>query len=431
MRSDEQLKLEQFLPVLQQQNEVSVRMVITKEEDAWTTQGLVLTVAPDVSSPNWSCYDYGEIAFFAKQLGGAQIVEWFQSQSGELDGYRFTIPELNEQVRGERLPSHARYRGFDGLWQPHSKYELYFKFARQEPAQKRDPLVQDGCPSFPTVGVGVFKLLFDRDANADHGFPNIGIVLRIAHTDAWIDGVELRSNSASVTIKGSNMAGTRLELTGSPNIRFDKKLAEPGSLEFPFPEGLPPKLWLLLSRGNRWLDLRDLNQYGTSSPWEDVITTPPDLATLVAGTIARGEGEQTEFKEIVPPQDQRMLKTVAAFANGRGGMIVLGVVNGTGEIKGLSCDIGREKDRIKQMIRSKVHPEPKTQVEHCEVQGKALIAITVDEGDEAPYGVGADPEHLTYHVRRGATTPHARQSEIRNAARKNMQIDAARDYWNS
>lgn len=384
MRSDEQLKFEEFLSVLQEQSEISVRLVITKAEDKWAMQGLVLTVAPDVSSSEWSCYDYGEIVFFARQLTGSQIVEWLQSRSGELDGYQFTILELNEQVRRERLPSHARYRGFDGLWQPHSTYELYFKFARSEPQRDREPLIQDGCPSFPTMGMGVFKLLCDRDTNPDHGFPNIGIVLRIAHTEAWIDGVELRSNSVSVNLDGTNVLDTRLELTGPPNIRFDKRLTERGNIEFPFPAGLPPKLWLLLSRGNRWLDLRDLNQFGTSSSWEDVITTPPDLATLVAGTIARGEGEQTEFKEIVPPQDERMLKTVAAFANGRGGMIVLGVVNGTGEIKGLSCDIGREKDRIKQMIRSKVHPEPKTQVEHCEVQGRALIAITVEEGDEAP-----------------------------------------------
>jgi hypothetical protein len=420
MRSDEQLKLEQFLAVLQQQSEVSVRMVLTKAEDSWAMRGLVLTVGPDVSSPEWSCYDYGEIVFLAKQLTGAQIVAWLQRLGGELDGYRFSISELNEQVRGERLPSHARYRGFDGLWQPHSTYELYFKVSSPEPAHNREPLVQDGCPSFPTVGVGVFKLLFDREASPDHGFPNVGIELRIAHTAAWIDGVELRSNSVRVTIKGNSVSGMRLELTGPPDIRFDKRLTHSGSIEFLFPEGLPSKLWLLLSRGNRWLDLRDLNQYGTSSPWEDVVNTLPDLGTLVAGAIARGEGEQTEFKEIVPPQDERMLKTVAAFANGRGGMVVLGVVNGTGEIRGLSCDIGEQKDRIKQMIRSKVHPEPKTQVEHCEVRGKILIAITVDEGDEAPYGIGPDPEHLTYYVRRGATTPSARQSEIRNAARKKM-----------
>lgn len=429
MISDEQLDLERFLSLLQMLNEVSVRMVITKQQDFWTMQQLMLTIAPNVSLPEWSCYNYGEMVFFANQLTGAQITDWIREGRGELDDYRFSIPELNEQVRSKRFPSHARYSGLGGLWQPHTAYELYYKFPRSEVAYKREPLIQDGCPSFPTAGIGVFKLLFDRDADPDQVFTSVGISLRIAHTEVWIDRVELRSNSAGIMIKGSNVSGTRLELIGSPNIRFDRKLSEPSSIEFPFPDGLPPKLWLLLSRGNHWLDLRDLNQYGATSPWENVINTPPDLATLVAGTIARGEGEQTEFKEAVPPQDERMLRTVAAFANGRGGMIILGVVNGTGEIKGLSCDIGREKDRIKQMIRAKVHPEPKTQVEQCEVQGRTLIAITVEEGDQAPYGVGTDTSRLTYHVRRGATTPPARQSEIRDAARKSWPMDATRDYW--
>ena len=430
MISDDQLDLEQFLTLLEKQSEVFIRMVITKQEDSWTMQQLILTVAPDVSLPEWSCYDYGQLAFFANQLTGTQIGNWIRERSGVLDSFRFSIPELNEQVRAERFPSHTRYSGLGGLWQPHTAYELYYKLARPEVPNKRDPLVQDGCPSFPTAGIGVYKLLFDRDVTPDQVFSSVGMSLRIAHTEAWIDRVELRSNSVGVTISGSNVSGTRLELTGSPDIRFDRKLAEPASVEFPFPDGLPPKLWLLLSRGNRWLDLRDLNQYGASPTWDNVINTPPDLATLVAGTIARGEGEQTEFKEIVPPQDERMLKTVAAFANGRGGMIILGVVNGTGEIKGLSCDIGREKDRVKQMIRAKVHPEPKTQIEQCEVQGKTLIAITVEEGDQGPYGVGSDTAHLTYHVRRGSTTPPARQSEIRELARKSW-TDVTHDYWTS
>jgi len=403
-------------------------MVIMKEEDLWTMQWLILTVAPDLFSPEWSCYDYGELAFFAKQLSGSQIANWIQERTGEIDGYTFSVPELYEQARAERFPSHARYSGVGGIWQPHTKYEVHSKFGRFEPGYKREPLVQDGCPSFPTVGLGVFKLLFDRDTNPDPAFPNLGIWLRIAHTDAWIEEVELHSNSVRVTISGRNVSGVRLELTGSPDMRFDRKLTEPSSIEFPFPDGLPPKLWLLLSRGNRWLDLRDLNQYGTSSPWDNVISAPPDLATVVAGMIARGEGDQTEFKETVPPQSERMLKTVAAFANGKGGMFIVGVANEDSEIKGLSCDIGREKDKITQMIRAKVHPEPKTQIEHCAVQGKTLIVLTVEDGDRGPYGIGNDPEHLRYYVRRGATTTPAHQSELRDAARKNSGIEVTPGY---
>lgn len=423
MRSDEQLDLVQFLQLLEKQNEVFVRMAIMKHEDSWTMQWLILTVAPDLSLPEWSCYDYGELAFFANQLSGSQIAAWVQNRTGEIDGYTFSIPELYEQVATDRFSSHARHSGYGGLWQPHTKYEVHSKFNQLEQGYKREPLVQDGCPSFPTVVLGVFKLLFDLDADPVATLPSHGVSLRIAHTDAWIEELELRTNSVLVTIKGQNISGVRLELTGSPDIRFDRKLTEQSSIEFPFPDGLPTKLWLLLSRGNRWLDVRELNQYGMSSAWNNVISAPPDLATMVAGVIARGESDQTEFKVSVPPHSERMLKTVAAFANGKGGMFIVGVENEEGEIKGLSGHIGREKDKISQMIRDKIHPEPKTQVEHCEVRGKTLIVITVEDGDRGPYGIGVDPEHLTYWVRRGSTTRRARQTEIRDAARKNPATD--------
>jgi hypothetical protein len=71
MRSDEQLDLVQFLQLLEKQDEVYVRMVIMKQADSWTMQWLILTVAPDLFLPEWSCYDYGELAFFANQLSGS------------------------------------------------------------------------------------------------------------------------------------------------------------------------------------------------------------------------------------------------------------------------------------------------------------------------------------------------------------------------
>jgi len=170
---------------------------------------------------------------------------------------------------------------------------------------------------------------------------------------------------------------------------------------------------VLLSRGSRWLDLRDLTQYGSRSPWDNVIDVQHDLATQVAGAIARGEGERTEFKEQIPYGKDDFVNVVAAFANGEGGMIIVGVVNRTGEIKGLTCDLDDLRDRLSQVIRSKVFPEPKTQIEKCELNGSKLLVIVVEQGQNKPYGVGSDSSKLTYYVRRTATTPPARQEDIR------------------
>ena len=51
--------------------------------------------------------------------------------------------------------------------------------------------------------------------------------------------------------------------------------------------------------------------------------------------ILGGENSVLEFKEARPKDSLRYLKTVVAFANGRGGRIVFGVEDGTRRIVGI------------------------------------------------------------------------------------------------
>jgi predicted HTH transcriptional regulator len=106
------------------------------------------------------------------------------------------------------------------------------------------------------------------------------------------------------------------------------------------------------------------------------------------------------------------------------------VVNRTGAIKGLTCDLGDLRDRLSRVIRSNVYPEPKIKIESCELNGRKLLVIIVEEGQNKPYGVGTDPSKLSFYVWRTATTPPARQEEIRamtiGGNNGNAQADA---HW--
>jgi predicted HTH transcriptional regulator len=169
----------------------------------------------------------------------------------------------------------------------------------------------------------------------------------------------------------------------------------------------------VLGRGNRWLDYRQLSRLIADS---QATADAPDLVSQYEQLRYRGEGEGLEFKEQTPAvkDKDRMLKTVAAFANGNGGVILFGIEDGTGAVKGLQVDPARETDRLTDMIRTVLVPQPTFKILSADVEGKLVMSLTVESGNNPPYGI--HPEKPEYYVRRGATTFPARQDEVRSLA---------------
>ena len=81
-------------------------------------------------------------------------------------------------------------------------------------------------------------------------------------------------------------------------------------------------------------------------------------------------------------------------------------------------DLLRERDRLTQLARSIVTPAPDVEVRSYELDGKALLVLTVERGTDPPYGItlpGKKDKPIEFYVRRDATTFPARSEEIRNA----------------
>lgn len=230
------------------------------------------------------------------------------------------------------------------------------------------------------------------------------IIVRIAHTEAWIELVHLHLNGVSITVAGAHVSGTRLEVAADLSERSELSLRKAGVRRFSFPRGLPSRLFIILSRGDRWLDYRELDLRGNiMAVGKNIVIDPADDCAQIEGLIVQGESDTREFKRGIS-NDKKMtfLKTVAGFANVRGGVILFGVVNGTGEIVGVTSDVNKEKDRIINMIRDTVVPQPTLRITSCRIKGKQVIALFVDEGDSPPYGLY--PDKPAFFIRRGATT---------------------------
>lgn len=94
------------------------------------------------------------------------------------------------------------------------------------------------------------------------------------------------------------------------------------------------------------------------------------------------ETERIEFKRTVT---DHIVKTIIAFANGTGGEIYVGI-DDFGQLIGVD-DIDGEMLKVSNLVRDAVCPELQqfVHIEPIELEGKTVILISVEAGDEKPY----------------------------------------------
>lgn len=97
-------------------------------------------------------------------------------------------------------------------------------------------------------------------------------------------------------------------------------------------------------------------------------------------------GETTEYDKKLTLEEKKpksWLKSVSAFANGKGGTLFFGVANDD-TLVGLT-DIQTVSGKISEIIKSRMDPIPQTHLEICQEGGKQFILLRVLSGAETPY----------------------------------------------
>ncbi|NLN92570.1 MAG: ATP-dependent DNA helicase RecG [Candidatus Hydrogenedens sp.] len=121
--------------------------------------------------------------------------------------------------------------------------------------------------------------------------------------------------------------------------------------------------------------------------------------------IGRGEDSRTQFKQSQNLSNAKSLGgEMAAFANGKGGQILIGV-DDNGSITGLSLeDVRRINQLISNTATDCVRPSINPQTDNISIDGKLVMVVTIAEGISKPYadndGVfwvksGADKRRVT------------------------------------
>jgi hypothetical protein len=172
---------------------------------------------------------------------------------------------------------------------------------------------------------------------------------------------------------------------------------------------IPAEMWALLADS----DGNVLDRYG----WSDTLGQRPELLGSLTARVARwlseGEHQQLEYKqELGAKVNRSFAETVAAFANGSGGIILVGVSDDAAVI-GYSPP--KVEDQIANIVRELVVEPVNVEVERVTIEERPLYVVTVPAGepDLKPYRVGD-----RVMVRLLGTTRVATTSEIRQLARE-------------
>ena len=96
--------------------------------------------------------------------------------------------------------------------------------------------------------------------------------------------------------------------------------------------------------------------------------------------MSKREKYNLEFKESI---SRTFLKTVSAYSNYNDGKIIFGI-DYDGNIVGIN-DLKEECIRIENMINDSIDPAPRFHIDVKKEDGKDLIILTVERGEETPY----------------------------------------------
>lgn len=114
-----------------------------------------------------------------------------------------------------------------------------------------------------------------------------------------------------------------------------------------------------------------------------------DILSLIGEATAYDKKQTLEVR-----RPKSWLKSVSAFANGEGGVLIFGI-DDNDQIVGLA-NAETDADKISEAIKSKLDPVPLVNLEFSLIDGKKLVLLHVCPGQETPYYYIGDKQRLAF-----------------------------------
>src|SRR5687767_7103546 len=140
--------------------------------------------------------------------------------------------------------------------------------------------------------------------------------------------------------------------------------------------------------------------------------------------VEAGEGRQTEFKRGLP-SDQKIARSLCAFANTRGGLLFIGVGD-RGELLGAPHPEETAK-KLALIARRRIAPPIAARIEAVVLDGVALVVAHVAASRTRPHAVLEEGEAGEVVVRSGSSNRQASRATLAalaGARRSRSTLDA-------
>lgn len=419
-----QLMLDEFLDHVAAQPVVWLRLAAVRVNEEWQQSVLELTTGE--APPSWKRDElhYDQAIFLSDRRKGTVVASWLRKKEVRLSGYRVKLPQLPAGVfQPQRHDSRASGQ-FEQLPWPSVVITIgSMSLTQSEP---QDVLAAEGYPTFFNFYAAAAWYFYLDRSPAGGAVPR-GITYRHQDTSARITRVRFGNERVLVEVDGDRLAGTTVEVAGEvpgPSNRLTSRSRR--TIQFQLVDGLPPGAFVLIRRGGQWLDRRFLRWPYARGDHPEVEEEEVEIepASKLEFFVEGRETQQVEFKTGFPGDTddlkKKVMKTVAAFANGDGGSLLFGITNEYEAIGVPGADIAAQQDRLSDLIDDWVSTRPTWEFEVYPVSdkpGRVVLALHVSQGPEPPYATGTKNVPAQYYVRHASRSVPARPNELRGLAR--------------
>lgn len=141
--------------------------------------------------------------------------------------------------------------------------------------------------------------------------------------------------------------------------------------------------------------------------------------------IIKGESKNVEFKSELPRKSDKYMKSIIAFANTSGGVLVIGIDDETKAIIGVDKEsVFQIMDGIANTISDCCEPQIIPDITFQTIEGKCIVMIEIYPGANRPYYIKSrGKDHGTY-IRVGGTSRQADHVKV-----KELEMEGRNLSW--